>query len=43
MGTDVPAAAFWTRALGVPATEELGNASGLEERCALFGVDIIAA
>jgi hypothetical protein len=35
------AAAFWTLALGVPATEELGKASGLEERGGLLGVDIV--
>jgi hypothetical protein len=35
------AAAFWTLALGVPATEELGNARGLDERGGLFGVDIV--
>jgi hypothetical protein len=28
-------------ALGVPATEELGNARGLDERGGLFGVDIV--
>jgi len=39
---DVPAAAaFWTLALGVPATEELGKARGLEERGGLLGVDIV--
>jgi len=39
---DVPAAAaFWTLALGVPATEELGKARGLDERGGLFGVDIV--
>jgi len=39
---DVPAAAaFWTLAFGVPATEELGKARGLEERGGLLGVDIV--
>jgi hypothetical protein len=39
---NVPAAAaFWTLALGVLATEELGKARGLEERGGLFGVDIV--
>jgi len=37
------AAAFCTLARGVPATEELGKASGLEERGALLGVDIICS
>jgi hypothetical protein len=39
---NVPAAAaFCSLALGVPATEELGKARGLEERGGLLGVDIV--
>jgi hypothetical protein len=40
-GDSPTAAAFCTLALGVPATEELGKARGLEERGGLLGVDIV--